>query len=75
MIISFGTVEESATVGDFEYIKDTFGPTSDSYVVANLPDASVAGQMIYVSDETGGAVMAFSDGSNWRRITDRAIVS
>jgi hypothetical protein len=31
--------------------------------------------MIYVSDETGGAVMAFSDGSNWRRITDRAIVS
>jgi hypothetical protein len=75
MVISFGTVEESATVGDFEYIKDTFGPTSDSYVVANLPDSSVAGQMIYVSDETGGAVMAFSDGSNWRRITDRAIVS
>ena len=75
MAISFGTVEESATVGDYEYIKDTFGPTSDSYVVANLPDSSVAGQMIYVSDETGGAVMAFSDGSNWRRITDRAIVS
>lgn len=75
MVISFGTVEESATVGDYEYIKDTFGPTSDSYVVANLPDSSVAGQMIYVSDETGGAVMAFSDGSNWRRITDRAIVS
>ncbi|MDA8915695.1 hypothetical protein N9I01_00550, partial [bacterium] len=46
--ISFGTVEESATVGDYEYIKDTFGPTSDSYVVANLPDSSVAGQMIYV---------------------------
>jgi hypothetical protein len=31
--------------------------------------------MIYVSDETGGSVMAFSDGSNWRRITDRAVVS
>jgi hypothetical protein len=31
--------------------------------------------MIYVSDETGGAVMAFSDGTNWRRITDRATVS
>lgn len=75
MTISFGTVEESATTGDFEYIKDTAGPTSDAYVVANLPDASVAGQMIYVSDETGGAVMAFSDGTNWRRITDRTVVS
>jgi hypothetical protein len=31
--------------------------------------------MIYVSDETGGAVMAFSDGTNWRRVTDRQIVS
>jgi hypothetical protein len=31
--------------------------------------------MIYVSDETGGAVLAFSDGTNWRRVTDRNIVS
>ena len=31
--------------------------------------------MIYVSDETGGAVPAFSDGTNWRRVTDRAVVS
>ena len=30
---------------------------------------------VYVSDETGGAQMAFSDGTNWRRFTDRAIVS
>lgn len=30
---------------------------------------------VYVSDETGGAVMAFGDGTNWRRCTDRAIVS
>jgi hypothetical protein len=31
--------------------------------------------LIYVSDEVGGAVPAFSDGTNWRRVTDRAIVS
>ncbi len=48
-----------------------------SYTVATVPAAgsSGAGAMIYVSNETGGAVMAFSDGSNWRRMTDRAIIS
>lgn len=48
-----------------------------SYTVATLPSASSggAGQMIYVSDESGGAVPAFSDGTNWRRVTDRAIVT
>jgi len=46
-----------------------------SYTVATTPSASPAGQMIYVSDETGGAVPAFSDGRDWRRVTDRVIVS
>lgn len=46
-----------------------------SYTVSTLPSASVAGGIIYVSNESGGAVMAFSDGTNWRRVTDRAIVS
>jgi hypothetical protein len=47
-----------------------------SYTVATLPSAAAgAGQMIYVSDETGGAVLAFSDGTSWRRVTDRAVVS
>jgi hypothetical protein len=45
-----------------------------SYVVASLPTA-VAGGVIFVTDETGGAVLAFSDGTNWRRSTDRTIVS
>jgi hypothetical protein len=31
--------------------------------------------MIYVIDESGGAVPAFSDGTAWRRVTDRAVVS
>lgn len=47
-----------------------------SYTVSGLPSASSwARRMVYVSDETGGAVPAFSDGTNWRRVTDRNIVS
>jgi len=34
-----------------------------------------AGAMVYVTNETGGAVPAFYDGTNWRRVTDRAVVS
>lgn len=48
-----------------------------AYTVAGVPNAvtSGAGAMIYVSDEAGGAVMAFSNGTNWLRCTDRAIIS
>lgn len=52
-------------------------PKAPSYLVADVPSAMRAGEgaMIYVSDETGGAVLAFSDGSDWRRVTDRQVVS
>lgn len=47
-----------------------------TYAVADLPDASLwEGAVVYVSDEIGGAVLAFSDGTDWRRVTDRAVVS
>ena len=47
-----------------------------SYTVTTLPDATrYVGGIIYVSNETGGAVPAFSDGLAWRRVTDRAVVS
>ena len=53
-----------------------------SFTVAELPDAAdfdpvVLGRAayIYVSDESGGATLAFSDGTDWRRVQDRAIVS
>ena len=51
------------------------------YTVANLPAAedfdplNGGAALIYVSDEAGGAVLAFSDGTNWRRVTDRVIVA
>lgn len=46
-----------------------------TYTVAALPLANTAGRFIYVSDESGGPVIAFCDGTDWRRVTDRAIVS
>ena len=47
-----------------------------TYTVATLPTASLWDDcLITVSDEAGGYTMAFSDGTNWRRMTDRAIVS
>lgn len=47
-----------------------------SFLVAEVPAAAdwVSGQ-IYVSNESGGATLAFSDGTNWRRVQDRAIIS
>lgn len=53
------------------------------FPVSKLPDAAKYAKnttkggthLIYVYDETGGAVPAFSDGSVWRRVTDRNQVS
>jgi len=51
-------------------------PILPTYTVAGLPAAaSHTRGMVYVSNEVGGAIPAFSDGVNWRRVTDRAIVS
>lgn len=48
-----------------------------SFTVAELGgiSASPAGQMVFCSNDTGGSIPAFSDGTNWRRVTDRQIVS
>jgi hypothetical protein len=44
--------------------------------VADVPPASENESMeIYVPDESGGATLAFSDGVNWLRVQDRAIIS
>lgn len=56
---------------------DVDGPVRvKSYTVATVPAASgLAGAIIFVSNESGGGVLAFSDGATWRRVTDRAVVS
>lgn len=49
--------------------------TLPPYTVDTLPPVLAARGLISVLDEIGGEVPAFSDGTNWRRVTDRAIVS
>tara|TARA_R110000824_G_scaffold98121_2_gene234190 strand:- start:3231 stop:4340 length:1110 start_codon:yes stop_codon:yes gene_type:complete len=46
------------------------------YTKAALPAAASvgAGTVAYVSDASGGAQLAFSDGTDWRRASDRAVV-
>ena len=47
-----------------------------SYTVSTLPAAATYPRaVVYCSNETGGATLAFSDGTNWRRVQDRAVVS
>jgi len=57
---------------------DTRRPTKhDSYTVAEAQVLTYInpGDMIFISNESGGATMAFYDGSDWRRIQDRQIIS
>jgi hypothetical protein len=56
---------------------DVDGPIrTKSYTVSGVPAASAgAGQMIFVTNESGGATLAVSDGTNWRRVADRAVIS
>jgi hypothetical protein len=63
-----GTIVTSGLIYPDQFVLPSFTTTT-------LPSASVAGAMIYVTNETGGAVPAFADGTNWRRVTDRAIVT
>ncbi len=47
----------------------------DSFTVADAPNATQAGLLIYVTDEVGGATVAYSNGTNWLRVTDGAVIS
>lgn len=57
---------------------DAGGPVRmGQYSVAALPDPAAcgAGALAFVSDAAGGAIVAFSDGTDWRRVTDRTVVT
>ena len=63
----FGLVDSGAA---------TVIPRAPTYTVATLPAAATYPRgVIYVSNEAGGATLAFSDSTNWRRVQDRAVVS
>jgi hypothetical protein len=70
-LVGIGTTSPSTTL-------HVSGPARvGSYTVGTVPSASAsgAGAIIYVSNETGGACLAFSDGTNWRRPSDRTVIS
>jgi len=76
----YGTITQAANITiDYGVVTvDDRQPTPhDSYTVseANALTYINAGDMIFVSDETGGATMAFYDGTDWRRLQDRAVIS
>jgi Protein of unknown function (DUF2793) len=50
-------------------------PDLANYAKASLPPATGPTRLIYVTDDVGGAVPAFNDGANWRRVTDRNVIS
>lgn len=47
-----------------------------AYTVAGLPDADKWGRcIVVVTNEAGGEIPAWSDGTSWRRVSDGAVVS
>ena len=66
-------------------IMEAFGISTDeaalvfqakTFTVVGLPSAATYPRgVVYVSNEAGGATLAFSDGTNWRRVQDRNVVS
>jgi hypothetical protein len=45
-----------------------------NYSKLSLPSADIAGGVIYITDDIGGATLAFSNGVNWLRLQYRNIV-
>ena len=65
------------TIGEQMLVKGQPVPIPRRTVADLLANAQGARglNLAYAEDEAGGAVPAFSDGTTWRRVTDRAIVS
>ena len=47
-----------------------------SFAKANMPNPALyPAHWIFVTDDVGGSTPAFSDGTNFRRVSDRAIIA
>ena len=70
-------VHETQTEMDARYAKISDIRRLLSYTKTTLPSASGlgAGHLIYVTNDVGGAIPAFSDGTSWRRVSDRAVIA
>lgn len=69
-----GTLTGTAARLLMEIVQALSSPVLDAKTVAALGDGE-EGQIVYVSNEAGGKTLAFHDGTNWRRVQDRAVVS
>lgn len=47
----------------------------DRFLLADVPDPATTSRLIIVTDEIGGPTVAFSDGTDWRRLQDLAVIS
>ena len=54
------------------YSKDNL-PTVSDWGLSDTANSFIS--LIGVYDETSGHTVAFSDGTNWRRVQDRAVIS
>lgn len=71
-------VNDVLTIDPSLNMVSTSGPMRvASFAVSALPGAASvgAGGIVFVSNESGGPTLAFSDGVDWRRVQDRQIVS
>ncbi len=66
----------------FDDIEDTLNRillgdqiTLEDYTVATLPTVTSDHGWIDVTDASGGAIPAFSDGTDWRRSDTRAVIT
>ena len=78
--VDYGTLTETVVAlvnSDYGVVETSGGPVEfPRYSVSGVPDATAyIGHMVFINNETGGPVMAFSDGTDWRRVTDRAVIS
>lgn len=65
--------KDGAGITGFSINNDGVG-VARNYTVATVP-TSVAGGIIYVTNESGGATLCYGDGATWRRIYDSAVIS
>ena len=61
-------------LGGLVYPSQLVLPSFTVAEIASLP-ANPVGQMVICTNEAGGTVPAFSDGTDWRRVTDRAVIT
>ena len=72
----FGNLQLDWAVFFERVAADCYWQELQKFTVANLPTANVpVSAMAFCTDEVGGAVPVYWDGSNWLRVTDRAVAT